>query len=379
MSQLGWQGLAAAQMFVVGLDLYIVAPLLPYMARAARVGVTHAGLLVTSFAIVYAIFSPWLGRISDQVGHRPVGMAGLALFAVADLALGLSASFWSLMAWRAVAGLGAAAFTPSLYAVLSELPTARSATKRTALMAAATLGLSLATILGVPVGSLLAAYWSWRFIFVALAILAALSGIGVMMTWPSVQGQGTPEGSRIPELGPWPPVVLTLLLFTSVGVLYTYLPLFLHQVLFWSWAWAGAGLWAWGVGNLLGIMLTPRFEHASGRLWSIVGGFGIALGGVLLLFAPGALAKLLGLSWLGMGSGVSPLLKSWASIGPRRAAHLAWNNSAIYAGLTVGSLIGSRLMTISHALWLAAAAIFLLAGGLTELHIEFSRWGQKPS
>jgi len=98
--------------FVIVMTLFIdatgfgmIIPLLPFYAEAFQAGSAALGILVASFSLMQFVFSPILGRISDNVGRKPVlivsiltSLASFVLFAIAN-------SFFVLLLSRIVAGL----------------------------------------------------------------------------------------------------------------------------------------------------------------------------------------------------------------------------------------------------------------------------------
>ena len=83
----------------------IVLPLLPYYATAFGAGSTALGVLVASFALMQFLFSPFLGRLSDRVGRRPVLLLSILTSVVSFLLFGLATSFIMLLLSRIVAGM----------------------------------------------------------------------------------------------------------------------------------------------------------------------------------------------------------------------------------------------------------------------------------
>jgi MFS family permease len=105
--------------FVLVLDLTIVAIALPAMQADLALSTTALGWVVTAYTLVFGVCLIPGGRLADLVGRRRVFMGGLVLFAVASLACGLAQSGATLLAARAVQGLGAALASPAALALLT--------------------------------------------------------------------------------------------------------------------------------------------------------------------------------------------------------------------------------------------------------------------
>ncbi len=83
----------------------IVLPLLPYYATTFGVGSTALGVLVASFALMQFISSPILGRVSDNIGRRPILLVSILTSVISFAFFALANSFWMLLISRIVAGL----------------------------------------------------------------------------------------------------------------------------------------------------------------------------------------------------------------------------------------------------------------------------------
>jgi len=115
----GMIALLCVAQFVVVLDATIVAIALPAIQRTLHVATADLQWIVSAYTLAFAGFLVLAGRLADLHGRRRVFMAGLALFAGASLACGLSRSLGVLVAARALQGLGAAAVAPAALAAIT--------------------------------------------------------------------------------------------------------------------------------------------------------------------------------------------------------------------------------------------------------------------
>jgi EmrB/QacA subfamily drug resistance transporter len=118
-SQRAMVALVCVAQFVVVLDATIVAIALPAIQRSLDVATADLQWVVTAYTLTFAGFLVLAGRLADLHGRRLVFMGGLALFAGASLACGLSRSPGPLVAARALQGLGAAAVAPAALATIT--------------------------------------------------------------------------------------------------------------------------------------------------------------------------------------------------------------------------------------------------------------------
>src|SRR6476660_4418099 len=103
---------------VVQLDVTIVNTALDAMGRTLGGGVAELQWVVSAYTIAFAAFILTAGALGDRIGAKRVFMAGFAIFTVASLACGLAPDAWSLIAARALQGLGAAILVPNSLALL---------------------------------------------------------------------------------------------------------------------------------------------------------------------------------------------------------------------------------------------------------------------
>lgn len=98
--------------FVIFMTIFIdltgfgmIIPLLPFYADTFQAGPTALGVLVASFSIMQFIFSPILGRVSDNVGRRPVLLLSILVSSVSFVLFALASSFLMLLLSRIIAGI----------------------------------------------------------------------------------------------------------------------------------------------------------------------------------------------------------------------------------------------------------------------------------
>jgi EmrB/QacA subfamily drug resistance transporter len=172
-----WRAFAllAGLFFMTIVDLTIVNVSLPTIGHDLQFSETSLQWVVTAYALTFGGFMLLGGRAADLLGPRRILMVGLALFTAASLAAALSTSEASLIAARAVQGLGGAIMLPAaLSIVMSMFP--EGAERNKALGIWGGLGAGGATF-GVIAGGLLTQYAGWQYIFylnipIGLAALA---------------------------------------------------------------------------------------------------------------------------------------------------------------------------------------------------------------
>jgi EmrB/QacA subfamily drug resistance transporter len=160
-----WRAFAllAVAFFMTIVDLTIVNVFLPTIGRDLHFSATSLQWVVTAYALTFGGFMLLGGRAADLLGRRRILMVGLALFTAASLEAALSTSQVSLIAARAVQGLGAAIMLPAALSIVMNM-FAEGAERNKALGIWGGLGAGGATV-GVIAGGLLTRYAGWQYIF----------------------------------------------------------------------------------------------------------------------------------------------------------------------------------------------------------------------
>ena len=178
--------------FLASLDLFIVNIAFPEIRHSF--GAADFGAMswiLNAYTLVFAAFMNPAGRLGDRYGHRRIFLTGLLVFTLGSTACGLSGSFVTLVAARAVQALGAAMLMPSSLALLlAAFPPARRAAAVSTWSAIA----AMAAALGPPVGGFLVEL-SWRWIFfvnVPVALLALIAGL-LVLSKANGTGRGIPD------------------------------------------------------------------------------------------------------------------------------------------------------------------------------------------
>ena len=338
-------------LFVVGTDLFIISPLLPSIALEFDRSAASTGLSVTVFSIVYLLIAPLMGQLADRIGRRRILIACLLGFAAANLLTGVAPNFAWLLIARIAAGATSAGVAPLIYAGVGE---AAPGSRRATWMAIAVSGLLLALSVGAPAGTLIASHWGWRAPFLLLALLSLVLIAANRMVWPVDPQRGARMAAALPALNTGVAAMRllpTVLWATALYGVYTYLGVWL----------TGAGLSSaevaravsfYGIGALAGTLLggqaADRFGSHRTMLTSLAG---LAIGLVVLGVGVGTgwAADILLMVMSIFAQFFFPAQQSRLArqFPQRRALLLALNNSALFLGISLGSLTGGEAMARS--------------------------------
>ncbi|MCH9017225.1 MAG: MFS transporter [Chloroflexi bacterium] len=187
MNQFRFLAAVAVGLFATMSASLMLAPLLVAIATEFDTSVAVAGQLATVTFAAWAVSVVSVGPLSDSIGRRPVALTGLSLLSIGVLASALAPNLGTLMALRAVTGLGAGMIPPnSMAAVADSVPPARRAQTVGGLMAFAT----LSSVIGVPLVAVLAESGGWRLPFLATGSLLAACTVLNWFWFPKSEGPG---------------------------------------------------------------------------------------------------------------------------------------------------------------------------------------------
>jgi len=353
-------------MFVIGSDLFVVSPLLPQIAASFAVAAATAGLCVTVFALVYMAGAPLLGHIGDRVGRRRILVCCLGVFAIANLLTAVAGSFAWLLGARLLAGAAAAGVSPSVYALAGgSAPFGRRGTH----LAIVVSGLLASLTLAAPCAALIGPKIGWPAVFAGIAALGILLAWANLRVWPAPGGSAGVEappgrlaiGALAPRLAP------TVVWSTALYGTYTYLGTGLGLAGYATGPIAGVIL-LYGCGAMVGILLGGRITDRFGERFATTTALA-SLSGCFLLLQLALHARVLVGCVFWLMSAVAQVFFPAQQAGlardfpGRRTTVLAWNNSALFLGISLGSLIGGRAVAFGgFAGDLAVSAVIAIIG-----------------
>lgn len=354
-------------MFAMGTDNFVVAGILPGVAASLRTSVSLAGLMVTFYALTYAVAAPVMAAVAGGWPRKPLLVAALGIFVVGNALTAVSTDLYWVLFSRALSGFGAALFSPTALGVASALTAPE---KRGRALAAVTVGLTAATALGSPIGTFVGGFGGWRTTlwFVTLLGMVAMAGVWAMLPQvPRPAAIGLRQ--RLAPLGD-ARVALTLLTsffgFGGFLMVYTYAGVVLQRVTHGDGRLLAGLFLLWGVaatvGNLWAGRLVDRFETRgilNTMLWLAIVNF-CALPWTSA-YASGAVAALVIWGVCGWGL-IVPQQHRLVQLTPAVAPLLlALNNTATYIGLACSGVLGGAVLQSMGAHYLGLVAAVLIA------------------
>ncbi len=161
------------------IDMYL--PALPAIEQALDTTVSGAQVTLVAYFLAYALSQLVYGPLSDQIGRKKTLAIGMTIFALGSILCASANSIEMLVIGRMVQGMGGAAAMIVPRAMIRDLHTGVMATR---LMATIMLVISVSPMLAPLAGSAVAAFGSWRDIFIVLGIFAVLSLTMAYVTLP---------------------------------------------------------------------------------------------------------------------------------------------------------------------------------------------------
>ncbi|MEV5749622.1 MFS transporter [Actinoallomurus sp. NPDC052308] len=356
---LGYFALGTASLAVVGLSGPIAADL--------RVSAATVGTLVTVFSLVFALAAPIATIALGRLDRRRVLLLGLALMTIGGIASAAAPTFGALAAARVAAGLGAAIFGPAASATGSMIVPAEQRPRALAVVFG---GMTAATVLGVPLASAAGTAIGWRATMAAVVALTLVAGGLLAVLLPSVAAGPAPTPRAFAGVlrtpGAASMIATTLLVLTAQFTVYGVAGAYLATRF-------GAGPGLVSLTLLVFGALGMVGNAAGARVYTRLGGgrtIALALAGLTITFL--ALAGVPALPAAGVAVFafwaffntlfMAPQQARLVELLPeQRGILLALNASALYLGMSLGSLLGSGLLPALGGRWLPALALAPLA------------------
>jgi predicted MFS family arabinose efflux permease len=379
-----WLAVAA---FAIGTESFVIAGLLPVIAADMQISGAATGQLVTAYALTYAVASPILAVTFTNLDRRNLLILALSCFIAGNLFAVAAGSFAMLLASRMVMALGAGLYMPTAIGVAVAIA---SPERRGRAVALVTSGITVATVLGVPLGSLIGDRFGWRATFALVAVLGTIALAGLLFGLP----RGLPRttvtlGQRlaVARHGAVLYALVTTALWATGGLtVFTYLSVPLRSLGF-NASDVSLALLVFGsaaaIGNMLGGMLSDRIGHLPTASLGLAGmALALILQSVTLKFAAPEHARyilLLLLFCWGIGG--------WAFY-PAQVANiirlepqasmiaLSLNASAMYLGFAMGGAAGGIVLALlgpSDLGWIGGCSV---AAALALL--LFRGWQEQP-
>lgn len=372
--------------FAFGSGAFIFAGLLESLAADLGVTTAVAGQLQTVFVLTSAVLGPVAAWLFARVDRKIMVMSALALGGLLHIACALTPNFEVLMVLRALAGLAGAMSGPAASVAAAALAPPE---RRGSALAMVSGGMTLAFVVGIPLGSIIGSVFDWRATFVFAAALSFFALAAVVFFLPKIPAPPKREGGgdTVKVLLPiiWPFYLTTFLTFAANMTLNLYIAPIVRVGAGVTGAGVGAFQAMIGVGSIAGLWLGARAaDRNAGRSW-ILQGFIIQAAAMSVHFAathqvlpagwPSAALVALGIFLAATALfSITPVIQSSLiqATGGAPVA-LALNGSVISVGQALGSTVGGAALATYGVPAIPAAALAMSLTALITLTFLFPR------
>lgn len=360
----------ALGMFSLGMDNYIVAGLIPEMSRSLNQSSTAIGQGVTIFTLVFAISAPLFSIFLAKINVKQTLIFALIIFIFANIMTSLAVNLPIYLLARAIAGLGAGIFSPMAVSTGSQLVENKNRGKALATVVG---GLSIGTVIGVPLGIQISNLSSWRVTLLFIVLISTLTCVLIAIHFRAIFAPTPPSIKERFKLFIHPHIIRIMTVTVCAAIaslgLYTYLSKIVeHYQSIYS---LTTYLMLWGIGGLIGSFsigfIIDMFKFTNLIVLSIM---------ILLLFSfillpisihtpiASCLPFLLwgAMGWATQAPQQHILIKNYKSYGETA---VALNSSVNYLGSSIGSALCGSLLFITHNInMLVYLSIFICGIGL---------------
>lgn len=369
--------------FGIGLTEFVILGLLPQVAADFHVTIPQAGYLVSGYALSVAVGGIVVTAATASLRPKSVLCSLMVLFIIGNLLSALAGNYAMMMLGRIIAALCHGAFF-GIGAVLAA--SLVSASRKAQAISIMFLGLTVANVLGVPLGTFVGQALGWRSTFWAITLIGVAAFLGLIAFIPQRDSQTRPPGQLRRELAMfrsgqvWLSIFVTVFGFGAMFGTFTYIAPILTEVsgfsdssVPWLLVLFGVGLF---VGNLLGgraadTLLDGTLLLFLSALIVVLVAFAVVAGHP---WAAGVALFLLGAVGFASVPGMQMRVLEFAGAAPTLASGV--NISAFNTGNAIGAYIGGLTITAGlgyrSPIWVGAAlaliALILMTIAATRHH-----------
>ncbi len=358
--------------FIIGLVELIISGILDLIAEDFHVSIGQAGLLITVFAVIFAVAAPILLVMTAKIERKRLTLVCLYIFLIGCIVTVFSPTFSILFIGRIILALSGALL---IILCLVMAPSLVGEQYKGRAIGIVSVGVSASLVLGVPLGLIIGDRFGWRAPFVLITILTALSIIGVHVLMGSIQPKpqiplrqqlATLKNTKI-TLG----LTTTFLYMTGHTIMYAYFKPYLESTSDFNATWISVIYFIFGFSAVVGGGLGGVMADLWGSRKTMV--IALAVFSAIFFIFPYStnffpVFLTIIIIWGILSWAISPAMQSYLiEIAPESSEiQQSLNNSALHLGVAVGSVIGAGIVdTLSVEVNPIAGGIFIILSFIT--------------
>jgi DHA1 family inner membrane transport protein len=362
--------------FGIGTTEFVVLGMLPEIADDLGVSVSAVGLLISAYALGVVIGAPTLTALGVRFTPRQTLVGLMVVFVVGNALSAVAPGYTTLAIARVITALAHGSFFGVGAVAARRLVPREKATRAISLMIT---GLTLANVIGVPLGTFVAQHASWRLVLGAVAVVGLVTIAGLLAWMPAVAGEPTDLRS---ELGAfrrrqvWLVLGLTVVGFAALFSVYSYVSPILTELGGIPEAWVTPVLALFGIGTTVGTLAGGRLGDRFGFSFVAVGMVTVAavLSAFALLARTPAAAVVLLMLFGAVAFAIGPVVQNRvidAARVPGGSLVAGANQAAFNLANATGAALGAGVLSagwgytapiwVGAVLALAGAGVALLA------------------
>ena len=355
--------------FCVAVGFGVLVPVLPVFARSFGVGNTEVGAVISAFALMRLISSPFCGWLIKIFSERIIMATGIFIVAISSGLAGISRSYLQLLALRGVGGIGSAMFTVSAFTLLLTSVEAGVRGRAAGFFQA---GFLIGGITGPAVGGVLAAISLTAPFFFYAGTLVVAGTVGLVLlrrrsAEPTETAESVVSFRAVVSDARYQAACVTNLAqgWTSFGVRSSLVPVLVVELLHRPASWTGIAFACAAVVQTIAVGPAGRFTDTVGRRPAmILGGTVAAVSIMAVPFAPNIWLLIVVLCLYGVASaflGTAPAAAVGDVAGSRSGTAVAVFSMCSDIGAIIGPLVAGLLAdTLSYAAAFGAGAVLML-------------------
>ena len=371
--------------FAIGTTEFVTMGLLPEIANGIGQNIPTTGHIISAYALGVVVGAPVIVSIGAHLPKRELAIGLVLAIGLGNAVTALASGYWPVIIARFVAGLPHGAYFGVASLIAASLVTQEF---RGRAVSSVMLGLSVATVVGVPATTLLGQHLGWRSAYWMVLGITILTAVSIWLFVP--HSAGNHEASVRKELSALkrPQVLFAvatgMIGFGGIFAMYSYIAPTVTHVTQLPSTFIWVFLFVFGLGSVIGTGLAGRLADWDVQK-SVLGGF-IAMAVVLILFvvaAPYVVPALLMVFLVGaVGSVIAICLqiRLMHAAGDAQMLGAALNHSALNIANGLGALLGSIVIDAGYGYRApSVVGVGLALGGLAIFGMSIWHRQRTPS